>query len=41
MGRMADVRPVRIGDDVAANTKEGPAHAVEEMTERRLVVLQS
>jgi len=38
---MAEIRPVRIGDDVAANTKEGPAHAVEEMTERRLVVLQS
>ena len=60
MGCMADVRPVRAGDDrctgsestpahdrqmpsggveESGNTEEGPACTVQEMTERRLVVL--
>jgi hypothetical protein len=60
MGCMADVRPVRAGDDrctgsestpahdpqmpsggvESGNTEEGPAYTVQEMTERRLVVLE-
>jgi hypothetical protein len=42
MGCMADVRPVRTGDDRCTGSESTSAHGypVQEMTERRLVVLE-